>query len=415
MSMPRVLFDVSKLRHFNSDHLKTGIFRVVENAFRSLAAAQKIELTLCSGLSLAALATCMEYLGSASGHYSIACYPVMSHVMRTIAKMRGKTVRRIERAIGRYVPPVPHRFWRHADIFHAPYACFDMPEGININKGIKTFLTVHDLSALRYPEYNSTSKTLYTVVRTLESYDRDNGWFFAVSQSTKDDMCNYMEIDPRRIFVTYLAADLEIFYHVSDVHDIARVRRKYGIPHGEYILCVSRLDERKNIALLVRGVIDVILQEKIRELSLVLAGPLSGRGFEAVSRLLSYAGKDPRLKGKIKHISYVHDDDMAALYSGAAMFCYPSIYEGFGLPVLEAMQCGTPVIAARTSSIPEVVGDAAIMVPPNDIDALCQQIVRIYSSHDLRQYFVEKVRQQAKKFSWQKHAGEIIKGYYCAC
>jgi glycosyltransferase involved in cell wall biosynthesis len=122
----------------------------------------------------------------------------------------------------------------------------------------------------------------------------------------------------------------------------------------------------------------------------------------------------PTLKERVIITGYVADEDLAALYSGAMAFVYPSFYEGFGLPPLEAMQCGVPVITSNTSSLPEVVGDAGIMVAPTDADALCQSMLNLYASSDLRSKMSFKSIEQAKKFSWQNCTEQTIGAYQLA-
>jgi glycosyltransferase involved in cell wall biosynthesis len=126
------------------------------------------------------------------------------------------------------------------------------------------------------------------------------------------------------------------------------------------------------------------------------------------------AQETPILKNRIIFTGYIPDEDLSAIYSGATAFIYPSLYEGFGLPPLEAMQCGTPVITSNTSSLPEVVGDAGIMINPTDEDALCQAILTIIQDSQLRKTLSEKGRERAQQFSWAKCAEETVKVYQIA-
>jgi glycosyltransferase involved in cell wall biosynthesis len=160
----------------------------------------------------------------------------------------------------------------------------------------------------------------------------------------------------------------------------------------------------------IRTFARMVDQQNIKDLSLVLVGTkgwLYDEIFEELSR-------NAALKDRIIVTGFAANEDLAALYSGAVAFVYPSLYEGFGLPPLEAMQCGVPVITSNTSSLPEVVGEAGIMVSPTDEDALCQSMLDIYNSDSLQQTMSLKSIEQAKKFSWEKCMRETIDAYKTA-
>ena len=185
------------------------------------------------------------------------------------------------------------------------------------------------------------------------------------------------------------------------------VQLKYGIPRGPYILSLGTLEPRKNIVHLIRSFAQLVAQENLPDLSLVLAGAAGwdyGSIFEELTRY-------PQLKQRIIFTGYVADEDLSPLYSGALVFVYPSFYEGFGLPPLEAMQCGTPVITSNTSSLPEVVGGAGIMLNPSDHEGLCQQMLAIYRSSALREELSARSLEQARKFSWTACARQTAAAY----
>jgi glycosyltransferase involved in cell wall biosynthesis len=151
----------------------------------------------------------------------------------------------------------------------------------------------------------------------------------------------------------------------------------------------------------------LIREQKIDDLCLVLTG---AKGWD-YDRIFGEIANSVDVQDKIILTGYVPDEDLSPLYSGALAFVYPSLYEGFGLPPLEAMQCGTPVITSNTSSLPEVVGDAGIMVAPTDSDALCQAMLDLYCSDALRRDLAQKSLLRAKQFSWQKTTRETINAY----
>lgn len=163
------------------------------------------------------------------------------------------------------------------------------------------------------------------------------------------------------------------------------------------------MSPRKNFVHLFRSFVKFLNQEKAKDISLVLSGPCRS-GYNELDDNVRNAKVS---KTKIVQTGYVDDADMAALYSGAEAFIYPSLYEGFGLPVLEAMQCGAPVICANNSSLPEVGGKAAVYIGGKDETETSQALQKIYADARLRQILSHKSIRQAKKFSWKKFVNEI--------
>ncbi len=184
--------------------------------------------------------------------------------------------------------------------------------------------------------------------------------------------------------------------------------KKYNIPtESKHLLSVSTLEPRKNIERTIRAFLTLIQQEHINDLNLVLVGT-KGWQFDGIFEEIK---SNPALKKRIITTGFVTDEDLAALYSSAIGFVYPSIYEGFGLPPLEAMQCGTPVISSTKSSIPEVVGDAGILVEPTDETAISAAMLNFYQNENLRNELSKKALLQAAKFSWQRFTDEHIRIY----
>ena len=207
-----------------------------------------------------------------------------------------------------------------------------------------------------------------------------------------------------------MAADRDRFYVCEDSQKVKSIRSKYRIPDTPYILSLGTLEPRKNIDTLIKGFARLVQEQNLKDLHLVLVGT-HGWQYEKIFDEISKSGS---VKDRIIFTGYVDDADLAALYSAALVFVYPSFYEGFGLPPLEAMQCGTPVITSNTSSLPEVVGDAGIMLDPKDTDGLCHSIFEIYGQSALRESMSRKSSEQAKKFSWEKCIQETIDVYKTA-
>lgn len=302
------------------------------------------------------------------------------------------------------------RHLHQADIFHSFF--FPISSMVRRQSQARRFLTVSDLVPILYPQYleAGTVRTLQEALAQLQPDD----WVCCISQSTKNDLCNTYDFDPARVFVTHLAASPEIFYPCTDEAQIAALRSRYTIPDGPYLLSLCTLEPRKNIDHVIRCFARLVREENISDLSLVLVG---GKGwlydkiFETISGSVA---EQAALKKRIIITGYAPDEELAALYSGATAFVYPSFYEGFGLPPLEAMQCGLPVITSNNSSLPEVVGDGGIMLDASDADGLCQSVLDLLHSPTLRQSLAERALVRARQFSWQKTIDATISAYKVA-
>jgi glycosyltransferase involved in cell wall biosynthesis len=297
---------------------------------------------------------------------------------------------------------------QRTDLFHSPF--FAIAPQVRKHKHISTFLSIYDLIGILYPEFFSLAPGADHPHKTIvDSIGRED-WVVCISQSTKDDLCNYRhDLDPRRIFVTPLGAS-QWFYPCKSDQAIEEVHARYKIPKVPYVLSVCTLEPRKNLAHLLRCFGELIQQEKLSNLHLVLVGQL-GWKYESVFAELAAA---KHLRDRVIITGYVENKDLAALYSGSLFFVYPSFYEGFGLPPLEAMQCGVPVITSNTSSLPEVVGSAGIMVDPKDSDALCQAMLKLATDEVAREVMSKQSWEQSRKFSWSLCADLTLEAYQVA-
>jgi glycosyltransferase involved in cell wall biosynthesis len=297
------------------------------------------------------------------------------------------------------------RILQQAEIFHSPFG--EISTYVRNYPKLKFFLTVYDLIPILLPQFVDYQSTAWTK-RAIDNLKPDD-WVFAISQATKNDLCAYRkDIHPDRVKVIHLAAARDKFYPCHNPALIKQVRRKVGLPPGaRYILGLSTLAPHKNFERLIRCFGKVVEQEKLRDVYLVLVGT---KGYEA-QKIISLAGSQATLQNRVLFTGRLEDSDLAPLYSDALAFGYLSYYEGFGLPPLEAMQCGVPVITSNTSSLPEVVGDAGIMVSPEDDDAICQAILSIHNNSDLRGKLHGRSLNRAKQFSWERCVEEVLTGY----
>ena len=266
------------------------------------------------------------------------------------------------------------------------------------------FLVIYDAIPLIFDEYRNNPGNYWflELARKLdESYT-----CFAISAHTKTDFLKYLpHLKPENIIVTPLACDER--FKPANADEIARARKKYNIPENKkYIFSLCTLEPRKNLIRAVKCFANFISKNNIDDLVFVLGGAHWDAFIEKLENEIG--SLDENIKSRILKIGYVDDSDQAALYSGALFFVYTSQYEGFGLPPLEAMSCGTPVITSNNTSLPEVVGQAGIMIDYDDDEAHIKAYESYYYNENLRQENSKKGLERAKLFSWEKCADIMI-------
>lgn len=285
----------------------------------------------------------------------------------------------------------------HLDIVHDPTGVTPFLFGVG---GAKTVVTVHDVFAWSCPGYSTFADTLiyrHWLPRVLPAVDA----VITVSQASKSDIIRYLKVDRDKVHIIYhwIHAALKR----SADPEVATIKARYGIPN-RYILFLGSVEERKNLRRLLQACARLWQEGEGR--ALVVAGPQKWK-YKHILQSVEELGIGQR----VIFTGYVPDRDLPALYSAADLFVFPSLYEGFGLPPLEAMACGTPVICANTSSLPEVVGDAAIMVDPYDVEALADAMHRVLSDAMLREELCQKGLARAQQFTWEKAARETLAVY----
>jgi glycosyltransferase involved in cell wall biosynthesis len=288
-------------------------------------------------------------------------------------------------------------------LFHSTY--YKLPPE-NITQNLPRVITIYDLIPLTAKQYVPPILTNY-FNEILESINYDKDWAICISEYTRQEFCDYTGMSLNRTTVMPLAAD-EHFQPVLEQNLIREACQRYKIPQNPYFLCLaSQLELRKNIPHLINSFIKLLQEKPNLEVNLVLIGTLRYASKE-MSKLME---KVPQFKERIIITGYVPDEDLSALYSGAVAFVFPSLYEGFGLPVLESMQCGTPVICSNATSLPEVAGDAAILVSPTDEDELCQAMLNLLTDSALQQDLRQRGLERAKQFTWSKAADKVVDLY----
>lgn len=268
-------------------------------------------------------------------------------------------------------------------------------------------LTVHDVIPLLHPEwmYQDAEREVRAI---MASVDPNRDFVIANSEATAGDVAALLPMRRERIFVTPFAADAGVFHPETSAERIGEVRRRYGILPRPYLLSLGTVEPRKNLPRLLRCFFRLAEEAAFSDVQLLLVGPAGWKTEEIFSTIESR----PELRSRVRLTGYVPDADLAALYSGARAFVYPSLYEGFGLPVLEAMQCGAPVVTSNTSSMPEVAGDAAVCVPPADGDALFQALRRLLSDDAWAAELGRRGLERSRRYSWELTAEATVQAYH---
>jgi len=262
----------------------------------------------------------------------------------------------------------------------------------------RTLLTVHDLSFVCYPQTADPRLYRYLNVVVPRSVRRADH-ILADSQNTAHDLTALWGVPPEKINVLYSGVE-PYFRPLTDGTELARVRKRYNLP-PRFILSVGTLQPRKNYERLIRAFAQLMdnLQHGTCNLHLLIAG---GKGwlYESIFDCVRQLG----LEKEVLFPGFVAEEDLPALYTLADLFAFPSLYEGFGLPVLEAMACGTPVVCSEASSLPEVAGDAALLVDPLDVESWTEAMGRALEDEELRRELVARGLAQARRFTWERAA-----------
>ena len=295
-----------------------------------------------------------------------------------------------------HLPISVQRFTGEIDVFHSPDFVLP-PVG-----DIPSVLTIHDLSFIHYPEAFTPSLLKYLNNVVPSSVARVNH-VLADSLATKIDLINIWQVPNEKVTVVYSGVNSS-FRPVTDKERIDLLRKKYELGDNPYILSVGTLQPRKNYEMLIRAFEPVA---DSYDHQLIIAG---GHGwmYEQIQKEIDQQG----LGQRIRLIGFVDDQDLPALYSQASLFVFPSLYEGFGIPVLEAMACGVPAISSDSSSLPEVAGDAGLLISPVNQELWSESIIQLLNDSARRTKMVAAGYLQARKFSWRKAAEQVLDIYH---
>jgi Glycosyltransferase len=286
---------------------------------------------------------------------------------------------------------------RPVDILHVQYTSPPFTPCPVVN-------TIHDLSFEHLPETfkrRSWRQMRLTIRRSAQSAAH----IITDSEYSRNDILTTYSLPPDRVTATPLAASSR-FRPVGDSSELERVRKKYGIS-GDYILTVGSIQPRKNMPRLIRAYAQLCREAKLESIpKLIVAGKRAWLFDDTLD-----AAENSAVRDQILFVGYVPEEDLPALYTAAKCFVYPSYFEGFGIPTLEAMRCGTPTITSDRTCFPEIIGDAGLMVDPFDERAILEVLVRVLGDEKLRKELSEKGTKRASLYDWKETARQTLKVY----
>jgi glycosyltransferase involved in cell wall biosynthesis len=312
----------------------------------------------------------------------IAVLPLPVRLLNLLAQLPGQP----------FLAQLEHQFGE-PDIYHGTnYAVYPCRRSLRV-------MNIYDLSFIRYPDYVTAVVRTYT--QRIKQCLTWTDLVITISESSKQDVVDYLGVSPERVWVTPLASR----YAVDALNNLGEAKWPDGLGDCPYILFVSTLEPRKNVVRLIQAFDQLKATHRI-EHRLVLVGQ-KGWQFDPIFEAIAASP----WQHHICHLNYLSDAEVAYCYANADVFAYPSLYEGFGLPVLEAMTLGCPVVTANTSSLPEVAGDAALMIDPTSVEELAAALWQVIGDRTQRQTMIQQGYQQAAQFSWTHTAKATLAAY----
>lgn len=421
-----VLFDATILANsLKKDGGRTGIFFVAYNVLLELLKRKELKVKLyCDTKQLYGL------IGLLSSDKKLKGAELFEHskLERTVAyfewlkyknkvNKENKIVRVIIKTtlnVLKYISELRHKLnlnfgfkrnIKNMDVFISAYE--KIPDSISMSEHIKKYTILYDTIPILYPEnYPEIETGNFWHTKMVDSINK-NDFYFSISEHTKQDFIKYVEnINPEHITTIPLSTGVP-YSRIKNIEVIESIKEKYNIPKNKkFLFCLCTLEPRKNQIFAIKNFIEFIKTNNIQDFIFVLGGTCWGQFAEMINDAI--AGLD-NYKDKIVKIGYVDDEDMPALYSSAEMFVFPSIYEGFGIPILEAMKCGCPVISSNTASMPEVIGDSGIQINPTSDEELIKAFEKMYFDSEFRTECAGKGLERAKFFTWERCVDVMVK------
>jgi len=309
---------------------------------------------------------------------------------------------------------LPKKAWTHLRLsfemlINPPDILFIPAHVIPLIHPKKVVVTCHDLGFEVFPELYLDEEVNYQRW-AMNFHLKHAAKIIAVSEFTKKEIVRIYNADPEKISVVHIAYDNELYRPIKDKEKIQKILKKYNIK-PPYIFYIGRLEKKKNILGLIEAFFTLITKFQLSAPNLVLAG-LPGYGFNEIKKSI----KKYNLEKKVNMPSWIEEKDMPYLFNNAELFVFPSFYEGFGIPILQAMACGTPVIASDSTSIPEVAENAAILFNPANSKEITKAMKQVLENKELREDLRKRGLERVKSFSWEKCAKETLKVLKsCSC
>lgn len=315
----------------------------------------------------------------------------------------------------------PKRFWTKIALPLALYRAKQKPDLIFspthyiprfAPASVKRIVTIFDLSFLHFPEM-FTKKDLWQLTNWTK-FSADNAdHIITISKFSKKDISKEYDLSQEKITIAYPGYNRKVFHPVNSKEKIKGILEKYDIKDS-YIIYIGTIQPRKNIQRLIEAFGQIINRgQKFKEgLQLIIVGKTKGEGKQGwMYEDILQAPKNLGIEDKVKFLGFVPTEDLSLLLSGAEAFVQPSLWEGFGIPVVEAMATGTPVIVSKVSSLPEVIGNAGLLVDPYSVSQIEQAIRLLLTEKKLRQKYARAALTKAKNYSWKKMAQTVLKTF----
>jgi glycosyltransferase involved in cell wall biosynthesis len=411
----RICFDVSQFgQAYHRSSSRCGIFRVVSNVVDEALRRDWLDVQVVASASARDEWLTCAYCRHENRRLRDRFHPLRRTALpdgllaelHRYARLGSGLGQRISKASAQFACSLlrPCRPTLHCDIYHSFYDA--LPDRNWIDAGARV-ITIHDMLPILHPDWFQSHVPAF-FERIIASIDPQRDWAICVSECTRQDFCRISGLPPERTCVIPLAAGVHL-HAVRDPRAQQQVRARYRLPDGPFLLCLSALEPRKNLPRVMRAFAGLCTDHP--ELHLVLAGPV-GWKTEEIGRCME---RHPILHNRVIQTGFVDEGDLPGLFSAASAFLYPSLYEGFGLPPLEAMACGAVVITSNRSSIPEVVGDAAMLVDPEDTHALQQAMRRVLEDQDFASELSRRALLRSRHFSWERNLREHLAFYRQIC
>lgn len=396
----KLLFDCTELSYFNekSGH-RAGVFFVALNFFKELKK-RNVDITFhCDFKRYYIMKTISEFsdIPLLEEHSKLNKF-VGWLVYKTdnMPKKFKYAVLIFTRFFDKYLCKINKQNLKDIEKFDAYFSPFTPPSIEIEHSTIKKFRMLHDIIPILENGYPKSPKDWYYKIYTTIN-NKSNNYYLANSESTRSDILKFFEINEDNIKTILLGADDK--FHQSE-----------KTTNEKYILSLCTLGKRKNLIFAIKNFFDFIDTYKISDLKMVLVGGIWQKFEKELQAAIGNFDKT-----KLELLGYVEDEKLPELYSNAMMFVFPSLYEGFGLPVLEAMKCGCPVITSNTSSLPEVIGQAGIQITPTNDDELIKAYKKMYEDTFFRELCRERGLIRAKSFSWEKATSELLEFMETKC